>query len=497
MPDNNFRFAFDFFFTDLPNQVEFLKWTRGLGKDDDVLLVAALEAMYMHTHLSKEPSSNVRTAKLKQHFWEDNFDASTASPSRDAPDDDDEEEEERGEGALPLSSNSSTARRMQRGQSFGMVGPTGGVIGSSASAARSDLVKPMLDNKHPYNLIEVYANLKKLDGHEFNVIEFAYLDGGWRHFESIWDLLPPCSYKWSQTQIRCWTALLSFVSQYAFSSILFVWHVSNSIEVLYERDSTNAFNLLIVIAAVSTIVFWNIAAKQWQDCIDFNGIDGSHHWADTYHGSIPFWVGRILLTMNFLVNVVLGPPLVIFNVYFVLTSENPTEGILNAVALGFVLEVDDLLSPSWDADMIEDATANLFHEYISEPFPGEDEQFSHMGFVRNPGKIPYSDGDKLYIKVPETIAKGATGFDITVFRSNTEFEGGTTPTDDYQAITYKISGNDDYIGIFHERVRAFYCVQNFDDFKVQTRSLQMMRNENTQRGGTRRRGTRRGRSTRR
>jgi hypothetical protein len=47
--------------------------------------------------------------------------------------------------------------------------------------------------------------------------------------------------------------------------------------------------------------------------------------------------------MTFLVNVVLGPTLVVFNIYFVLTSENPMEGILNAVVLGFVLEVDDLL----------------------------------------------------------------------------------------------------------------------------------------------------------
>jgi len=146
--------------------------------------------------------------------------------------------------------------------------------------------------------------------------------------------------------------------------------------------------------------------------------------------------------------------------------------------------------PSWDDDMIEDATANLFHEYISEPFPGEDEQFNHMRFVRKPGKIPYSDGDKLYVKVPETIAAGATEFDITVFRSNTEFEGGTTPTDEYQTIKYKISGNESYIGIFHARVRAFYCVQNFDDLKVHERSMEMMRMERSTGEGVSRKKTR-------
>jgi hypothetical protein len=130
--------------------------------------------------------------------------------------------------------------------------------------------------------------------------------------------------------------------------------------------------------------------------------------------------------------------------------------------------------PSWDNDRIEDATANLFHEYISEPFPGDDEHFFHMSFVRKPGKIPYNDGDKMYIKVPDTVAKGATEFEITVFRSNTEFEGGTTPMDDYESILYKISGNEYYIGIFHERVRAFYCVQNFDDFKIHAKSMEMM-----------------------
>ena len=43
--NNDFRFAFDFFFTDIMNHVEFLKWTMTLGKDDDVLLIAILERL--------------------------------------------------------------------------------------------------------------------------------------------------------------------------------------------------------------------------------------------------------------------------------------------------------------------------------------------------------------------------------------------------------------------------------------------------------------------
>ena len=439
MPDNNYRMAFDFFFTNLPNHLEFLKWSRGLGRDDDILLVAALEAMHMHYYLLEQNPElrEPRSILVQPQLWFQDVDQ---SPSN----------------------------HLQRGQSQGLC--------TSSTCADPGMLKPMLEDKHPFNVIECYADLRKLDGHEYNVIEFAYLEGGWRNFTSIWDVVPQCTMKWwTDTNKLVWTAIVSVISQFLFNFILYFWYAITlpPVTPLDPIREDYAFQLVAIIAFISTIVFANIVMKQLRDAVDFNSIDSGDYWTTLRASEFAYWFGKILLWLNFFVNVILGPPLVLFNLYFVLTSAEPVDAILNAVALGFVLEVDDLLAPSWDDDMIEDAKAKLFHESISEPFPGDvDADLLNMRFTRvePPGEIPYKDGDKLYIRVPEII-DGAREFDITVFRSNSVFEGGATPTETYQTITYNISGTANYVSVFHEKVRKFYCIQNYDDF---TRHVERM-----------------------
>ena len=111
----------------------------------------------------------------------------------------------------------------------------------------------------------------------------------------------------------------------------------------------------------------------------------------------------------------------------------------------------------------EDAKAKLFHEYISEPFPGDvDAKFLNMCFKSR--QIPYKDGDKLYIRVPEIIDR-ALEFDITEQCRRLKT---------YQAITYKIGGTANYVGVFHEKVRKFYSIQNYDDFKLHVETTEMV-----------------------
>ena len=424
MPSSNYRMAFDFFFTNIPNHLEFLKWSRGLRTNDDILLVAALEALHFHYYVAEEthPGLNEpRSILVQPPFWLDTVHGQNQDET------------------------------------------TGGHDG---------VFRPMLQDKHPFNVIEGYADLKKLDGHVYNVIEFAYLEGGWRKFKSPWDLVSG----WSDTNHLVWTAIISFVSQVLFSFILFFWYAINQTPVIYEREPY-AFTLVIIVALISTIVFSNIVWKQVKDCWDFNAIDSGEYWTSLKASSYAYLFGKFLLWTNFVVNVLLAPPLCAFNLYFVLTSDTPVAAILNAVALAFVLEVDDLLAPSWDDDTTEDAKAKLFHECISEPFPGTaDPNLLNMRFTRigpRTGEIPYQDGDKLYIKVPDDI-NDPHEFDITVYRSNAAFEVKVTPTETYETITYKISGPPLYLSSFHEKIKEFYCMQNYENFKQHVERMEMM-----------------------
>lgn len=406
--------------------MEFLKWTRGLRTDDDILLVAALEALHLHYYVPEGThpgSSEPRSILVQPPFWLDT------------------------------------------------------VHGQNHNNDVSDwhwqdsVLRPMLQDKHPFNVIEGYADLKKLDGHVYNVIEFAYLEGGWRKFKSPWDLVSG----WTYTNHLVWTAIIAFVSQVLFSFILFFWYLVNQTPVIYVREPY-AFTLVIIVALISTIVFSNIVWKQIKDCWDFNAIDSGEYWTTLKASNFAYLFGKFLLWINFVVNILLAPPLCVFNLYVVLTSDTPVSAILNAVTLAFVLEVDDLLAPSWDDDRTEDAKAKLFHECISEPFPGTaDPNLLNMRFTRiNPhGGIPYQDGDKLYIKVPDEISD-LHEFDITVFRGNDALESKVTPTERYETITYRISGPPQYLSSFHEKIKQFYCMQNYENFKQHVERMNMM-----------------------
>jgi hypothetical protein len=160
-----------------------------------------------------------------------------------------------------------------------------------------------------------------------------------------------------------WTAIIAFVSQVIFSFILFFWYIISEKPVIYVREPY-AFTLVIIVATVSTIVFSNIVWKQVNDCWDFSTINSGDYWTTLKASNFAYLFGKCLLWINFIVNVLLAPPLCAFNFYVVLTSDTPVAAILNAVTLAFVLEVDDLLAPSWDDDRTEDAKAKLFHECI-------------------------------------------------------------------------------------------------------------------------------------
>jgi len=57
---------------------------------------------------------------------------------------------------------------------------------------------------------------------------------------------------------------------------------------------------------------------------------------------------KALLAINILVNWGLGIVIVLFNIFFLLNSNDVNEAILNSIALFFILEIDEELRPDWD-----------------------------------------------------------------------------------------------------------------------------------------------------
>ena len=442
--------AFDFFFTNIPNHLEFLKWSRGLRTNDDILLVAALEALHFHYYVAEETHPGLNEPRsivlVQPPFWLDTVHGQNQDNANGRVQNQDDE----------------TGRVQNQ---------------DNATGGHDGVLRPMLQDKHPINVIEGYADLKKLDGHVYNVIEFAYLEGGWRKFKSPWDL--GCCR--TDTSNLVWTAIASFVSQILFGVILVFWYAINQTPVTSGGREPYAFPLVFIVALVSTRVFGNIVWKQGQGCLDFYKINrGDSRRASLFANRF----GTFLLGTNFVINLILAPCLWLFNIYFVLTSKTPVEAILNAVALAFVLEVDDLLAPFWDDDRTEDAKAKLFHESISEPFPGiADSNLRDMCVTRTGpclGQIPYQDGDKLYIKVPDDIKvpediNDLPNVDITVFRSNVDFEGTVKPTENYDTITYKISGPKPCVSSLHEKIKEFYCMENYENFQQHNDAMAQLR----------------------
>jgi hypothetical protein len=70
---------------------------------------------------------------------------------------------------------------------------------------------------------------------------------------------------------------------------------------------------------------------------------------------------KALLGINILVNGGLGIVIVLFNIFFLLNSNDVNEAILNSVALFFILEIDEELRPDWDEVHFDRRiAANLF-----------------------------------------------------------------------------------------------------------------------------------------
>jgi hypothetical protein len=384
--NNPLRFAFDFFFTDIMNHCEFLKWTMRLEKNDDILLIAILERLACGPADRKGGKRQLHTPVFYQDFF-----------------------------------NNETGQDHQ------------------------DLTK------HPIRVARARRHLMDLRGHSYNIFEVAYLNQ-----ENTLNKV----YAWS-----------SVIFQVCVVVVLFWWHLSRYVAgeedfirpyidkelddgqdgTAVVRTTNESFVPVLMVLIISTTFFSKTFHRSRKSVDDFNGtfdVVGQDE-------------GALFQLFNAIVNKLLVGCVLLSNIYFLLLSETPTDAILNSAALGFIIEIDNLLAPDWKEDRVEDELAVNTHDFIMEPeevgiqvFRTTDEET----VVPKWKCFPYSNSDKWYIHV---YAQKAL---IVVHRSKHDDNNDVEGTLAYEKITYTCSGEEAKIDEFFEAICSFNCVESLGDF---------------------------------
>jgi len=156
--------------------------------------------------------------------------------------------------------------------------------------------------------------------------------------------------------------------------------------------------------------------------------------------------------MNFTVNIIMSCLVPLFNIYFILLSEDPNDAILNSVALFFLLELDQMVAPDWSDNRIRDELAINSHDYCMIPLKPSELQVKKVILYGN-RKLDsknmgdqYKDGDKLYVEI-------AGGNVVVIYQR--------VSVTSYRTITYEISGS--RADEFFSTVCGFECLTNFRD----------------------------------
>ena len=271
---------------------------------------------------------------------------------------------------------------------------------------------PRVEKKNAVRMIEVHGMMKQLRGHQYNIYECTYLDS------ASYDMF---------TQRSFWlTCAFSFLIQHVLFIVLLKYNLTKTLD-------WNAIDPQVFITALlTTIYFAKLSINQANNAITFNRIF-TKIGCDVQRN-------RVILYMNFHVNVILGSCITIFNFFFLLNSANVSDTIINSLALYFILEMDDQLKPDWDEEMYEDAIASASLGYVRASFDEDIEvELDHSKL--NIDNLVCSD-DNVYVVVNNTT--------ITVHWRKDMAE--------YESLVFRVSGNDE--DSFMENVKNFYCSQN-------------------------------------
>lgn len=400
------RFIQDFLFTDNNHHKEFLKRIQRLDKDDGILLVNLLERVATGDGIT--PLARVQRLG--------GFDPQDYSGN------DSEMEEDDAPYTTMVDSKATTT----------------GSSNAAVVACGSMSLQGGLDfSKHPLRIAEAYVGAKNMAKHDLNIYEVAYLNPLRRHFA---------------------VAITCFIVQWGLLAVLIYYDIfDQKAAVTYSKE--DAHILLSFVAFGSSIVFLHKFLLEGGKCIQF---------AQTYRKMTPPQHRRNVrqnfpLALDFGVNVILGLCIFLFNIYFVLISDDANEAILNALALFFILELDDDLTPDMDDDEVEDMKAVKLLRHVLRPLTG-DESLTVKKFVGGndtptTGPGCYSDDDVMYIQVDEGDVKGNDTKTVTVWKADGVGLHGLTTN--FNAVRYVVGGSQ--AGEFCEALADFRCTQNWKD----------------------------------
>lgn len=294
--------------------------------------------------------------------------------------------------------------------------------------------------KNALHIAKAYALIQRLKDHDFNVFEFAYLE--------------PKAYR-----LR---ALLAFVIQIGIFSCLVVYNIFD--QFIMVTPNEDGFFLVVIIWIMSATLLFVQITKQRKDASDFNQVMlrlGSHK------GGRRFW-----LRLNFCINEVLGIFVFVFNSYFILISDTPTEAVLNSVALAFIVEIDDIFKPNLDETRKEDALAEILQHYIMEEVQLKDI------FVEAPTNRRIFERDmNVYIQLGD-YDDTSKRFTVHVFLADQKDGTRRNITTKYTSVEYRVSGA--LSRELHTAFSKFHCLEHFQDIVNSGVSRQGQQSENVE-----------------
>ncbi|KAK1733937.1 hypothetical protein QTG54_015464 [Skeletonema marinoi] len=198
-----------------------------------------------------------------------------------------------------------------------------------------------LDRAGAVRMLELTNLLRRLRGHKYNVYECCFL--------AIGDLD-------KEVNLLC-GAGFCMIAQILLLFILMYINMSD----ITNLTSWRKDGFTITVVFITTVFFIKLVLKQWSDACDFNAV----FWkAGSGVNNVKRGLRKLLLGINVLINGALGIVVALFNIFFLLISENVNAAVINSLALFFILEMDDTLKPDWDQMYFDNSIALNVFRYI-------------------------------------------------------------------------------------------------------------------------------------
>ena len=230
-----------------------------------------------------------------------------------------------------------------------------------------DLGVPHID--YPKNLMRItigYSELLRLSGHSYNIFEFAFLNAN--------ELKDPDGRLEAVGYLV--TSLFTCLLQFLVFSCLCFYNIGPDYDAFREKyGQITAYRddsaFIVVIAFGTTLLFCKRAYMQFSGAREFNEVftklqmregAGAHKVV----GRRTMLCKKACLWVNTAVNCGLAVLVPAFNLYYLLLSDSIDDAVLNSLALLFILELDEVVLPSWDEDRIEDELASNMLVYIGK-----------------------------------------------------------------------------------------------------------------------------------